>query len=117
MSMPENLRTGKQSFRVGGHKSEARMPKSEKTDGSTQGYQILASDFGFRTSFGIRNFPYTPLNAAKPPSIGITTPVTKPEASAEVSHSSGPTKSSGVPNRLMGVWVMMVLARGVSEPS
>src|ERR1017187_1454392 len=72
--------------------------------------------FLFKTGAG-RIQVQTPLKAAKPPSIGMTTPVTKPEASAEVSHSSAPIRSSGVPNFPIGVGAIMVLARGVSEPS
>lgn len=45
---------------------------------------------------------YTPLNAEKPPSMGITVPVTNAEAD-EISHRVAPSRSSGVPKRFIGV--------------
>jgi len=44
----------------------------------------------------------TPLNAEKPPSMGITTPVTNADA-GDSSQSTAPVRSSGWPNRPMGV--------------
>ena len=39
----------------------------------------------------------------KPPSTGTTTPVTKPLASSDISHSKVPSRSSTLPNRPCGV--------------
>jgi hypothetical protein len=45
---------------------------------------------------------YTPLNAENPPSTGITVPVTKADAGL-INHNNVPIKSSGLPNRPIGV--------------
>src|ERR1019366_2854132 len=59
----------------------------------------------------------TPLKALKPPSTAMTWPVTKPDPSSLNSHSSVPSRSSGLPKCPCGVWVVIVLPRAVSEPS
>src|ERR1035438_3415540 len=58
---------------------------------------------------------YTPLKAEKPPSTGITTPVTKSEA-GESNHSTHPSKSLGSPRRPIGVCPTIVLPRAVHSP-
>ena len=74
-------------------------------------------DFGFRVSdlfftyylcaFALKISLYTPPNALKPPSIGMTVPVTKADAGL-ISHSAVPMGSAGSPKRPMGVCAMMV---------
>ncbi|MDA8087243.1 MAG: DegT/DnrJ/EryC1/StrS family aminotransferase, partial [Nitrospiraceae bacterium] len=58
---------------------------------------------------------YTPPNAAKPPSTGITAPVIN-AVTSENRASVGPTKSSGSPKRLIGVCAMICSPRWVSSP-
>ena len=61
--------------------------------------------------------PQTPEYAAKPPSTGITVPLTKPEALASHRYSSVPIRSDGSPNRFIGVWARILSVRGVGLPS
>src|ERR1035441_8911318 len=58
---------------------------------------------------------YTPLKAEKPPSTGITTPVTNSEA-GESSHNTQPKRSFDSPSRPIGVCPTIVLPRGVQSP-
>src|SRR5664280_421828 len=58
---------------------------------------------------------YTPLKAEKPPSTGITTPVTNSEA-GESSQRTQPNRSLVSPRRPIGVCPMIVLPRGVQSP-
>src|ERR1019366_10197246 len=59
--------------------------------------------------------PQTPENAEKPPSTGTTIPVTKADA-GDRSHSTAPSRSSGWPNRPIGVWPIIDVPRAVSSP-
>lgn len=54
--------------------------------------------------------------ASKPPSMGITVPVTNAEASL-ASHCKVPSNSSGFPKRRNGVCATIVLQRSLGDPS
>lgn len=45
----------------------------------------------------------TPLKAPKPPSMGITTPLTSPALGPQ-GQTTAPGSSSGTPNRPVGAW-------------
>lgn len=77
-----------------------RMQLSEWSDRLSLYYREAVSTSVYPLGEAIRY--HTPLNAENPPSIGITTPVTK-EAAGEMSHNVAPSRSSGVPKRFIGV--------------
>ena len=54
--------------------------------------------------------------ASNPPSMGITVPVTKAEASL-ANHCKVPSNYSGFPNRRKGVCATIVLKRSEGVPS
>ena len=58
------------------------------------------------------NTGQTPLKTLKPPSTGITAPVTN-DAVSLASHRTVPATSSGLPSRPIGVCSMMRFARSV----
>src|SRR5690606_12699173 len=59
---------------------------------------------------------HTPEYALKPPSTGMMVPVTNVEASLQ-SHCMAPNRSSGSPNRAIGVWSIIWLPLEVRLPS
>lgn len=75
---------------------------------------LAIADTGCGMRLGEFHSVQTPLNALKPPSTGMTVPVTNPLAPSLSNHKRVPIRSLGLPNRAMGVWDWMVLPRGVS---
>lgn len=60
---------------------------------------------------------YTPEYAENPPSTGMTTPFTNPEARESTKYKSVPINSSGVPNFSIEVVLIILCERGVNSPS